>query len=184
MSQEHQFCCEQNVWIGRDYRTRPTKVLILGESTYGASDHIGDDVKAWVNGNRDYTFSRLYRAITGLPAAQAGLTTKQMFWENLAFCNFVPRPGNMDRKRARPRPQTCQIAKSRLKTVLAYLNPTVVWILGLGQGEFSQPVIKDAGVQFVLSKHPAAFGVRTCELERAWAAITAIMSGDSSTKSP
>jgi hypothetical protein len=141
--------------------------LVLGESWYGEwpdSDGrslVYDDeyVAAYLAGRvRDPMYTRV---------ANASGLGKAAFWQRVAFTNFVI--DSVGAHRAQ-RPFTAHYAasKPRLRALLAEVAPRAVWVLGKEQGEYSRPVVQEAGITCVVSRHPTSYGVPNTELGAAW----------------
>lgn len=153
----------ERVWRGPHYD--PRRVLVLGESWYG--DYEGDLVTdagyiaAYLG---DKQTDRMYTKV-----ANASGMGKKKFWQAVAFTNYVQRVGaTLD---CRPTDQLYLEARDRLKRLLAELKPKGVWILGTEQGEYSEPVVRAAGMACEVSPHPSRRGVTNVWLGEGWHAL-------------
>jgi hypothetical protein len=82
------------VRIGLDYANEdnPLKgALFLLESTCNttADDPLG--VQWWIDGGKDWTFTRLFEVCSGRKNAEANTQERKEFWSRIAFYNFVSR---------------------------------------------------------------------------------------------
>jgi hypothetical protein len=149
------------VWKGREYER--TRILVLGESWYGTyeDDHLYDDtyVAAWLRGEvRDAMYSRMANAVR---------LSREGFWQSIAFTNYAQCVGP-DRDH-RPDLEMFEAGAVRLRAIIAELKPTVIWLLGKQQAEHSGPVVAEAGLPSVVSRHPVyASHAQTYE---AWAKV-------------
>jgi len=171
------------VWQGSDYL--PGKgLLILGESWYGdatetPSDEkpIDDFIHEWIAKGGDWTFSRIFNICSGEHTSTASESARKAFWNSVAFCNYVS--GSVGPNR-RFRPMESQFGSEeivrRLGDILDRLRPAGVWILGRGQAEFSEKVIRErSGMACTVARHPAYRRVihDEFELSRSWQALQA-----------
>ena len=74
------------------------------------------------------------------------------------FTNFVQRVGAT--RKSRPTTDHYKSASARLANLLVVHKPVGVWILGIGQGEYSAPIIKSAGIPYEISAHPTSYGLK------------------------
>lgn len=153
----------ERIWIGSRYADR--KILVLGESWYGdyVGDLVTDDgyVRAYLDGRQaDAMYTRM---------ANASGLGKQAFWQGIAFTNFVQRVG--DTRDCRPTPAEYRQARERLDRLLQTLSPCGVWILGIGQSEYSAPIIREAGIDLEVSAHPTSYGLSNAVLGASWRAL-------------
>ena len=146
------------VWIGQNYREHRT--LVLGESWYGdyADNTDKGYVRLYLDGEiRDRMYTRMANAV--------GLD-RQDFWNRILFTNFVGRVG--DHRTDRPTNADFRAAIPRLRDLVAEYKPIRAWVLGIGQGEFSGPVLNQLGLKTVVSPHPTAYGIRNAKLGADW----------------
>lgn len=153
------------IWKGEAFALR--KIFVLGESWYGdySDDLITDDgyVRAYLAGQVvDSLYSRI---------ANACQLSRQDFWQGVMFTNFVQRVGAT--RAARPTVEHYREAGTRLARLLVEHQPLGVWILGIGQGEYSAPVVERAGIPFEVTAHPTSYGVKSATLYASWNALLA-----------
>ena len=157
-----------NIWIGRSFGN--TGILILGESTYGEDDDLTAYIEKWINRmlpERDHTFSRIFKACTGLGTGTASVTDRKKFWDNVAYCNFVPGTVGLTNK-DKATGRHFKDAAFELRDVIRQLKPKGVWILGKGQAEYSKPVLVGLGIANQVAPHPTGYGVPTEKLKESW----------------
>ena len=147
-------------WIGSNYQEK--RILVLGESWYGdwggAQNNDAGYVQAYVDGKlRDGMYSKMANA--------AGLD-RQVFWQSIAFTNFVIWAGAGCKDR--PTKQMYLDSVPRLRDLLETLKPRGVWILGKEQSQYSAPVVERAGIHFDVSTHPTGYGVTLLEIGESW----------------
>jgi hypothetical protein len=148
------------VWIGPRYSE--TGIFVLGESWYGeyAENLVTDQgwISAYLRGEKvDRMYTRMANA--------CGMTPRQ-FWEGILFTNFVLRVGDV--RADRPTRQMYIAAGQRLKDILAQHRPRAVWILGIGQSEFSRPILEAAGMPHEIVAHPTSYGLSNATLGASW----------------
>jgi len=157
------------VWVGPRYCEMG--IFVLGESWYGdyAEKLVTDHgwIQSYLNGT---VTDRMYTRM-----ANACKMTRHQFWERILFTNFVLRVGNV--RSDRPTRQMYLDARPRLRQVLAAHKPRAVWILGLGQSEFSGPVIAEAGIPFEVVPHPTSYGLSNQALGDSWQKVVAKSAG-------
>lgn len=151
-------------WIGSALKTK--RILILGESWYGPTPSLTAYMTNWCNRRqKDFLFSRIFNAGSGLNAATATTSERLGFWHSVMFDNFVNwsvggtrsvRPSALDYGRA------ATTLPARLKT----LTPTSVWVLGIEQGKYSLPLISH--LHHVHSPHPCGYAVTRARLIDDW----------------
>jgi len=159
-----------DIWNGSEFHAPTNGVLILGESTYGEDPPLTEYIPSWCSGSQpDSTFSRIFNAFSGSDSSSATPSEREVFWATIAFANFVHQPIGPTRDH-RPTTAHYRDAALALPTILQRLKPQLrgVLILGREQSEYSVPVLRDLGIPFVVSRHPAARGVPTTELQTAW----------------
>jgi hypothetical protein len=155
-----------NIWVGSDFPS--TRLLILGESTYGTDDPLSTYIPSWCRRNTpDQTFSRIFNAFSGHTASSATIAQREAFWTSIAFANFVEEAVGSERSH-RPTPDHYRAAASALPALVRRLKPMGVLILGREQAQHSEPLICAAGILCVVCPHPTAFGVSTATLKSAW----------------
>ena len=160
-----------DIWKGAGFDRSPSRILILGESTYGDDPPLAVYVRRWVAGKQpDYLFSRLFRVCCGQPASSATLEARGGFWDSVAFYNFVP--DSVGAKRSdRPTASNYKKGEDLLPTVLAALQPAGVWILGIDNALYSKPIITERNIVCRVSQRPCGYGVKTSELEEEWSKL-------------
>lgn len=158
-------------WIGSRYAEPENRLLILGESWYGDEIPLTRYVPEWCSKVvTDALFSRLFNACSGYRTERASIDQRLGWWQQIAFCNFVP--GTVGTSRSnRPTSSQFQAGEARLGQLLSQLKPRGVWILGKEQSEYSAPVAKELRINVQVSPHPASYGVRTATLAAAWSEL-------------
>jgi hypothetical protein len=138
----------ERIWVGPRYNEE--RIFVLGESWFG--DYEGDLVTdhgyitAYLAGSlRD----RLYSCL-----AEACGPDRRTYWESVMFTNFVQRVGPT--RDHRPGEAQYIEAQHRLRRILAEHQPCGVWVLGKGQGKYSAPVVRSAGIEVQVSAHPSS----------------------------
>ena len=108
-----------DIWKGSGFDRSPSRILILGESTYGDDPPLDVYVRRWVAGKQpDHLFSRLFRVCCGQLGGSATLEARGRFWDSVAFVNFVP--ASVGAKRSdRPTANHYKQGKAMLPKVLA-----------------------------------------------------------------
>lgn len=157
----------EKIWIGPTYAYR--RIFVLGESWYGdfPDDLATDDgyIRAYLEGRvPDAMYTRM---------ANACELEKNQFWESILFTNFVQRVGAT--RDFRPTSEHYRTACARLARLLEEHTPCGVWILGREQGSHSAPVVERAEIPYVVSAHPASYGVKNATLGASWKALLAKM---------
>lgn len=155
----------ERIWIGPNYASQ--RIFVLGESWYGdfPGDLVTDDgyIRAYLEGRvTDAMYTRM---------ANACELEKKIFWEGILFTNFVQRVGAT--RNFRPTPEHYRTASARLSRILEEHTPRGVWILGLGQGAHSAPVVERAGIPYEVTAHPTSYGLKNATLGTSWKALLA-----------
>ena len=156
-------CHPEKIWIGSNYQTR--RIFVLGESWYGdfSNELVTDDgyIRAYLDGRvKDAMYTRI---------ANACQLQKAEYWQSVMFTNFVQRVGGT--RKSRPTADHYVAACSRLADILEQHKPSGVWILGIGQGEYSSPVVRRAGIPNEVSAHPTSYGLKNSTLGSSWNAL-------------
>ena len=156
-------CHPEKIWIGSTYQTR--RIFVLGESWYGdfSNELVTDDgyIHAYLDGRvKDAMYTRI---------ANACKIQKAEYWQSIMFTNFVQRVGAT--RKSRPTTDHYKSASARLANLLVVHKPVGVWILGIGQGEYSAPIIKSAGIPYEISAHPTSYGLKNSILGSSWSAL-------------
>ena len=138
---------------------------MLGESWYGdfPDDLATDDgyIRAYLEDRvTDATYTRI---------ANACKMAKKEFWEGIMFTNFVQRVGAT--RESRPTTEQYRIASERLVRVLAEHTLQGIWILGVEQGAHSAPVVERLKIPYVVTAHPASYGLKNATLGASWNAL-------------
>jgi len=160
----------ERIWVGPNYHNR--RIFVLGESWYGdyTDDLVTDDgyIRAYLEGiQSDSMYSRMANACMG----DKGLQARRDYWHGVMFTNFVQCVG---RSRAdRPTTEMLKAARQRLAALLDTHKPAGVWILGKGQGEYSVPVVEEAGIPFEVTAHPTSYGLKNSILGASWKTLLA-----------
>ena len=135
---------------------------MLGESWYGeyTDDLVTDDgwIRAYLEGR---VVDRMYTRM-----ANACELTRRQFWESVMFTNFVQCVGT--RREHRPSSSMYRAAQSRLGALLEAHRPRGVWVLGIGQAEYSVPTIEAAGIAAEVTPHPTSYGLSNAALGASW----------------
>ena len=155
----------EKIWIGPNYSNR--RIFVLGESWYGdyTDDLATDDgyIRAYLEGHQpDPMYSRMANACMG----DNSLRARCDYWHGLAFTNFVQCVGG--NRADRPTTDMLKAARPRLTALLEAHKPAGVWILGIGQGEHSAPVVAAAGIPFEVTAHPTSYGLKNSTLGASW----------------
>ena len=156
-------CHPEKIWIGSTYQTR--RIFVLGESWYGdfSNELVTDGgyIHAYLDGRvKDAMYTRI---------ANACKLQRAEYWHSVMFTNFVQRVGGT--RKSRPTTAHYKAACSRLANLLAVHKPSGVWILGIGQGEYSASVLKKAGILYEISAHPTSYGLKNSTLGSSWNAL-------------
>jgi hypothetical protein len=155
----------EKVWVGPAYPR--LRVLVLGESWYGdfPDDLVTDDgyIRAYLDGRvKDAMYTRMANACSLKPSD---------FWNGVMFTNFVQRVG--ETRASRPSSEHYKDACARLARILKEHTPRGVWILGIGQAEYSAQVVARAGVACEVSAHPTSYGLKNATLGASWNSLLA-----------
>ena len=126
-------------WVGNRWRNNGS-VLILGESWYG-TDSLEERLNGWFDRGPDYLLSRVFNACSSSHTDAASPTDRKAFWNTVAFHNFVCWSVGPHSK-CRPKVADYRRAAQHLVSVLRELRPACVWLLGVGQAEYSEPVVE------------------------------------------
>ncbi len=159
------------IWIGPDFATCG-RVLVLGESWYG--QWLDEDGSPLVY-DHEYVLAYLACRVKDPMYTRVAKATglgKAAFWQRVAFTNFVIDSVGTHRTH-RPTIAHYMASKPRLRELLAEVAPRAVWVLGKEQGEYSRPVVQEAGIPCIVSRHPTSYGVPNAELGAAWADLNA-----------
>jgi hypothetical protein len=166
---------EIDVWVGSNYAASVPNVMILGESWWGDLESLGDAIERWARDKQaDATFSRLFNTCTGTRRERASYNERMSFWNSIAFYNFVQGSLGPTRK-SRPSSKDFQSAVPALEKVLKSLKPTCVWIVGLGQSEYSMPVLRRLNIPFEAVRHPSS-GIAHDAFHGSWKGLLARVS--------
>jgi hypothetical protein len=140
--------CPERIWVGPRYYE--ARIFILGESWFGdfEGDLATDDgyITAFLTGKKR---DRLYSLL-----AEACGPDALTFWESVMFTNFVQRVGPT--RDHRPSKAQYSKAKDRLHRILVEKQPRGVFILGMEQGKYSAPVVREAGIPLEVVAHPSS----------------------------
>ncbi len=153
----------EKVWLGPEFPS--VRIFVLGESWYGdfTDDLETDDgyVSAYLAGKvTDALYTRIANA-TGLGKAR--------FWRSIMFTNFAQRVGPT--RDHRPSEEHYRSATQRLSRLLVTHSPRGVWILGLEQARYSEPVVRSHGIPVEVTVHPSSYGVKHATLRAGWEAL-------------
>jgi hypothetical protein len=141
-----------NAWIGGKWSDQGRR-LILGESWWGPELSLHQYVLDWCEQKQDDALlDCLFNACSGHQIATATYEQRLDFWDRLAFMNFVYwSVGSTN---------TCKASSSHflraqpgLENFLKAIKPHSVWILGLNQAEYSQPIISRLGIKYVVTEY-------------------------------
>ncbi len=158
-----------NAWIGSEYQ-RNHRVLVLGESWYSDVVALTDYVHSWARGEQpDKLFACLYNSLSGRRREASTVAQRFEWWQTFAFCNFVPGSLGPQNDR-RPTPSQYRAARDPLRSVLAALAPAGVWIVGVGQAEYSRSVVEEYGAACVVVRHPRS-GISALKLRESWQSL-------------
>jgi hypothetical protein len=150
----------EKIWEGSAFVQH--RIFVLGESWYGdySDELVTDDgyIRAYLAGR---VVDALYTRI-----ANACQLSRQDFWDGVMFTNFVQRVGAT--RDLRPTRQHFDAAGARLAGLLDDHQPRGVWILGVGQAEYSAPIVERAGIPFEVTAHPTNYGVENATLYASW----------------
>jgi hypothetical protein len=165
-----------NIWIGSEYQ-RSGRVLILGESWYSEVVPLSDYVQSWAFGElQDSLFARLYNSLSGRRREASTISQRLEWWQSVAFYNFVP--GSLGPTNdQRPTSAQFRAARAPLRSVLDHLNPAGVWIVGLGQAEYSRSVVDEHGAACIVVRHPRS-GISALKLNESWRTLHAVINRD------
>lgn len=146
----------EKVWVGQNFTDMG--IFVLGESWYGdyAKDIVTDDgyITAYLDGRvTDALYTRIANGV-GMEKAK--------FWRSVMFTNYVQRVGPT--RKHRPTTEHYRTAAARLTRLLDEHSPRGVWILGTGQSEHSEPVVRAAGIPVEVVVHPSSYGVKHATL--------------------
>lgn len=152
-------------WIGSNYQK--TRILVLGESWYGdwGCEHNSDQgyIAAYLSNK---IIDRMYTKM-----ANACGSDRHTYWNNIAFTNFVTWTGSS--REDRPTISMYKLASERLTMLLQELEPKGVWILGKEQSEYSEPIVRKAGIICEVAYHPTGFGISNRVLGDSWEQLLA-----------
>lgn len=167
-----------DIWVGSTFPT--TGILILGESTYGADDPLLTYIPSWCRRQTpDRTFSRIFNAFSGQQTSSATVAQREAFWASVAFANFVEQAVGSTRSH-RPTPEHYLAAASALPHLLRQIKPRGVLILGREQAQYSEPLVRAAGIPCVVCPHPTAYGISTAALKFGWDELQSKSAGHNS----
>ena len=169
-----------DIWIGPEFDAPTNGVLMLGVSTYGEDTPLTEYIQNWCSGHLTVlTFSRLFSAIIGSATSSATPAEREAFWATIAFANLIDQVVGPTRDHQLT-PKHYRYGAAALPDLLQRLKPRLrgALILGREQSKYSAPVLRDAGVPFVVSRHPIARGVPAAELQTAWNELQAKIRND------
>ena len=150
----------ERIWIGPNFPR--SGIFVLGESWYGeyTDDLVTDD--GWIRAYLDRQVpDRMYTRM-----ANACGMTRHQFWESVMFTNFVQCVGTLRENRRSA--VMYAAAQSRLMALLESHRPRGVWVLGMGQADYSVPVIERAGIVAEVTPHPTSYGLSNAALGQSW----------------
>jgi len=160
-----------NCWIGTEYHGG-NRVLILAESWYGDEEPLSDYILRWAAGDQqDTLFASIYNALSGRRRERSTPIERLDWWQSVAFYNFVP--GSLGATNEQ-RPTDAQFRAScdPLANALKFIDPSGVWLLGLGHAEYSRPVVESFGSVHRAVRHPRS-GVSAKALKTSWDLLNA-----------
>lgn len=146
------------IWIGSNYPRK--RIFVLGESWYG--DYVDNTDAGYI---RLYLDGKVTDSMYTRMANACGMSRHE-FWNGIIFTNYVQRVG--DTRNCRPDVEAYRAAASRLAFLLERHRPSALWILGIGQAEYSAPVVEAAGIPFEITAHPTSFGLTNAALGESW----------------
>lgn len=152
-------------WVGPDFAG--LGIFVLCESWYGdfSKELVTDD--GYI---RAYLANRVTDALYTRIAHGAGMT-KATFWPKVMFTNYVQRVGPT--RDYKPTTAHYKAAEERLHRLLREHLPKGVWIVGKGQSEYSEPIVRSVGIPVEVVNHPASYGVKTATLRESWEKLLA-----------
>jgi hypothetical protein len=131
---------EHAAWTGRQYRSQPLRLFLLGKAHYGVSpdEDSTDFTKELLGRVRAGTTHEPFFTRTALlvgAALNPPIASPSDVWDRVAFANYIPEnvgPGVRDR----PTPAMWERASSRLGECLEALAPT--HLLSLGKEQWNE----------------------------------------------
>ena len=167
----------ENIWVGESYPKSKHRILILAESDYyeatGVNLPLLSYVPTWINKKtKDYTFSRIFNACSEEDKNKELVERRRIFWDSIVYYNFLTVV--LKNRKARPTVKQYEDSKSAFNKVLATHKPKGVWILGVGQAEFSRPIVVENRVHCVVQKHPTSWGLKKDVLRKSFLELQAL----------
>lgn len=164
-----------DVWVGSKYPVSEHRVIILGESWWGDMEPVSAAIERWAKDEQaDATFSRLFNTCSGTRRERVSYDERMSFWNSIAFYNFVQGTLGATRK-SRPSSMHYRSAVPALEKVLDSLKPKRVWIVGVGQSEYSSPVVRRLNIPFEVVRHPSS-GISHERFVESWRSLLAKVS--------
>lgn len=163
-------------WVGREYRTAPRQLLIVGDSYY-AQDEKGehdpetgqafladrDTTRDLIGGKNGHLDGGNWRAYTGLCNTLVGgneIEDREKLWERVVYYNFIQRRV-MQTANDKPNDEDYRHAWTCLLEVLKVLQPTDCLILGTRNETAFGVSMEQAGLRWSIEDYPEAVGGRT-----------------------
>jgi hypothetical protein len=135
------------LWTGSQYQNPENpfrRVLVIGHSTFGTPPDDPLNIKAWIANAitaEDRTFDRFFKVVKGLVARQVSRQERALFFNRIAFNNFVSKILERNRN---PTSEEYKEAKTELPGVIAEANPRAIFAFGFAHRRYSEPVIQEA----------------------------------------
>ncbi|SMP62364.1 hypothetical protein SAMN06295970_108100 [Noviherbaspirillum suwonense] len=161
----------RDIWIGENYLSAERSVLVLGESWYGETQDLPEFIRGWASRKvRDMSFSKIFNTGSGMHTTKSTPEDRLRFWNQIAFYNFVP--GSIaEGRESRSKNEHFEAACEPFKSVLKQIEPHGVWILGIGQAKYSQPIVEAAGIAHEVAPYPTTRGLTREVLQSSWHAL-------------
>jgi hypothetical protein len=134
-------------WVGDDFKNRPQRLLILGESHYGEYAKTGDATikmtEEYLSGDINYAFwTNIQNVVSPVPLIKS---ERAAFWQSVAFYNYVQESAGPTAGIA-PSDTAFKNSKGAFFTVLDRLKPHVILVLSTRLWE-NLPGSADGAVQ-------------------------------------
>ncbi len=161
---------KERIWVGERYEEH--RIFVLGESWYGTADEFPGDLitdAGWIAAYlraevKDALYARIANAVE---------KPREVFSQTVAFTNFVRSSVGRSREQKASGVHFKE-AVPRLRRLLDELKPRGVFLTGTGQAEYSGPVIGDARIPWVATRHPTGSrGVSHAEVRAGWDGLMA-----------
>ncbi|EJL6763076.1 hypothetical protein NMS83_003770 [Vibrio cholerae] len=148
-------------WVGNRYweaNRFGARVLVLGESHYGSGEEANpnftkDVVQKLAIEQRHAFFTKISKVLLGLDSSHwIADEDRGEVWKHIAFYNYV-QCFVSDKARVRPNHDMWQDSKEAFMSVIEYLKPDLVLVLGIQLGDVIPRL--ESNIEVCVIQHPS-----------------------------